>query len=102
MGPTTKTQFSDLYADKAFIAANAISLKRGLSAPNVEVADIKTQIIKNSRQNIALIDSSKFEGEALYKFADIKDMDVIISDEEVPAAFATAIKKAGCKLIKAK
>ena len=102
LGPTTKTQLSDLYADKAFMATNAVSLKRGLSTPNVEISDIKAQMIQNSRQNIALIDSSKFEGEALCKFADIKDMDVIISDEEVPAAFATAIKNAGCKLIKAK
>lgn len=101
VGPAAKEQMKTLYADKVFIAANALSEKRGLSTPSIENADIKKQMIENARICIALVDSSKIGMEALCKFAELCDIDVLVSDDRIDEKFSKKLKEGGTELITA-
>lgn len=69
-----------LTVDKAFIATNSISATHGLSTPNLDNAQIKKMMIKMSNQVILLCDSKKFGRTSFVKFADVSDLETIITD----------------------
>ena len=58
-----------LHIDTLFLATNAMSLEWGLSTPNIDMANIKRTLMKNSRHTILLADSSKVGGASLARFA---------------------------------
>lgn len=55
--------------DKAFIGINAIDKKYNLYTTNSDHAQIKNEIIKNSKITYGLADSSKFNKKSFYLFA---------------------------------
>ncbi len=67
--------------DKAFFSAEAISLEKGATNTNVNVALLKSEYVKHTDQVIVLCDHTKFGKSAFYKFADIEDIDIIVTDE---------------------
>ena len=76
-----------------FIATNGISVKRGLSTSNINVAEIKSAIIANSKQVIVLSDSSKIGHESIISFASLKDVDTIITDKNINKEDLIKLKK---------
>ena len=85
-GTAVIRQLSELYIDLFFLATNGIDYTRGLSTPAQEIATIKQHMIAVSRRTILLADRSKFGTNAFCKFADVADVDVIISDQSKPDA----------------
>ena len=69
-----------LRADVAFLGANAFSLEHGLSTPDEAEAAIKGAMVRAARMRVLLADSSKFGREAIYRYAQIADVDVLVTD----------------------
>ena len=88
-GTAVIRQLSELYIDTFFAATNGIDFTRGLSTPAQEIATIKQSMIAVSKRTILLADHSKFNTNAFCKFADISDVDVIISDQLKPDVLET-------------
>lgn len=83
----------------SFLATNAIDLDWGLSTPKLDVANVKSKLIKNSKQTILLADSSKFGQDSLARFANIKDVDVLITDSKVDRKYTDAIQNMGVEVV---
>lgn len=66
--------------DKAFIASNAFSFESGFSTPSTEQAEVKRAMIHSAAKVNMLIDSSKFNCIAFYRFAELEDIDQLITD----------------------
>lgn len=94
-------EINNYHFDKCFIATNGVSINRGLSTANLNVANIKSAIIKNSSKVIALFDSSKINHEATISFSSLKDIDIIITDKHIKNSDYTKIKKIVNKVFKA-
>ena len=62
-------------------------------------ADIKKAIIKISSQVITLVDHVKFDKMSLYTFANMDEVDVIVTDREPSADYIEACQKAHTKLL---
>ncbi|ASZ08936.1 DeoR/GlpR transcriptional regulator [Mesoplasma chauliocola] len=56
--------------DKAFLGINAVDEEGNIYTTSPEHAQIKVEVIKNSRESFGLADSSKFYRKSFYKFAD--------------------------------
>jgi len=69
-----------LNVDKAFIATNGISIKNGLTTPNEDLAQMKSTLISIAKQAILLCDSTKFGQTSFARFADLDDIDAIVTD----------------------
>ncbi len=91
-----------LNAQKAFLGASGISLGKGITNSSSIEAEIKRAIISVSSRRILLADSSKFDRVSLVTFAELPQIDVLVSDEQPPAAYCEAIRKAGVELIVAR
>jgi len=86
-------------ANKAFISASGINLKLGVTCSTQYETETKQACINSALENILLVDSSKFGKIKPGYFADIKDFDVIVTDEGIPDEYREYIKDLGIKLI---
>lgn len=56
--------------DKAFLGINAVDDDGNMYTTSPEHAQVKIEVIKNSRESYGLADSSKLDWKSFYKFAD--------------------------------
>ena len=102
MGQSVVDALAPLHIDTTFLATNGISTDRGLSTPNMEVANIKKEMIKNSQNVVLLVDSSKIGKNALATFATLNEVDVLITDDGADDAFAASVEAAGATIVRVK
>lgn len=79
VGMQDKNIVTDLVFDKAFMGVNSFSLDKGATTPDIAQANIKKIMIKASNKVILLCDSSKIGKVSFVRFADLNDIDTIIT-----------------------
>jgi len=99
VGQAALDMLSVLHVDKAFIAANGVCVKTGLSTPSMEMASIKKQIINTSDQVILLADSSKIDRTAFATFAPLSIVDTMITDKNADTIFVENLRSKGISVI---
>lgn len=99
VGSFSKEMLSKLHANKAFIGTNSLDLNLGATTPNIEEASTKNQMINSSDEVFLLCDNSKFNKISFVKFADIREIDYLITDFKTPESILTKYKNAGIKII---
>ena len=67
-------------ANKAFLSVSGVHQSLGITCINANIVENKKAMIESSAQNIILADSSKFGLVKANHFADIPDMDLVITD----------------------
>lgn len=85
--------------DIAFIATSAFTLKSGFTCGDYSEMELKRLIISKADQVVILMDKSKLDFSLPYTFARLSDIDILITDEELPEAYATEIRNADIRLI---
>lgn len=73
----------NIYADRAFFGAAALSLHKGVMNYDPEMPKA---ILQAGKQRVLVIDSSKIGIEAVYRFCPIESCDLIITDQAIKAA----------------
>jgi len=89
---------SELSVDKSFVAANGVAVKRGVTTPNIEQAQVKGRLVEFADEVILLVDSTKFGKASFVKFADLKEIDLIITDHAVSQKIITEIESKGTRV----
>lgn len=82
VGEPGESFLKTIHADVCLIGAYAVT-GRLLTDASLEVASIKRTMIQSSRRTILLVDSSKFQAPAFCTFAELSDMDEVITDDGV-------------------
>lgn len=80
-GPRTLEMLAAIKVDKLILGACGITAD-GLSAPSVDEAYVKLEMIKRADQIIVLADSSKFGKSLFHRICDLGKINVIITDQE--------------------
>ena len=60
---------------------------------------MKRAIIQRARRTVVLADSSKIGVERTVKFAELSDIDALVTDKEITASDRRAIEKRGVEVI---
>lgn len=92
VGDTALRTMALMRADVAFIGTNALTLDHGLSTADAQEAAIKSAFVTNAHKVVVLCDSSKLGNDYLVSFASIADIDVVITDNEAPESFISALR----------
>ena len=92
IGPSAQLQLAEYNVDKVFMAANGISLEKGITTPGIDMAEVKKTMMSIAARVIFLSDSSKFGRVSFVKFANLGDIDVIVTDEGVGKSTITQLK----------
>lgn len=99
VGEETVAALRNLRVDTAFVGTNALTHDRGLTTPHHEEAAVKRAMVAAGRHVVVLADSSKIGAEHLIRFAEIGDVDVLVTDEAVDDADVTALEAAGVEVV---
>lgn len=82
LGITAQRFIDSINADIALIGTHAVS-DGHLSDTGIDLAEIKQAMIRAAERVILLADSSKFGGRAFAKFAQITEIDLLITDSNI-------------------
>lgn len=74
----------DINIDIAFIVPSGMSAYNGLTSGNYIECELKKLVVEKARKVVVLMDASKLDKTLPYTFCGIGDIDIIISDRELP------------------
>jgi DeoR family fructose operon transcriptional repressor len=75
---------SELRVDVAFLGTNGLSAQHGLTTPDESEAMVKRLMHGAARRRVLLADHSKIGHVSLLKYADLSDVDLLITDDGLP------------------
>ncbi len=84
--------------DKAFIGANGVSLRFGVTTPNVIEAATKRAMMENAREIFLVIDSSKFDQVSFSLICPVNTIDYIVTDR-IEESERVQYEKIGVRII---
>lgn len=90
----------DLRVDVAFLATNGIS-ERGCTTPDPAEAAVKRAMVAAADRTVLLADHSKFGQEHFVRFAELADLDVVVTDSGVEPADLLALQVADVEVLTA-
>ncbi|MFJ2095410.1 DeoR/GlpR family DNA-binding transcription regulator [Streptomyces sp. NPDC087901] len=90
-----------LVIDLAYIGANGISREHGLTTPDPAVSEVKAQAVRGSRRRVFAGVHTKFGAVTFCRFADVRDVESIVTDTGLPAAEAQRYSLLGPTVIRA-
>lgn len=76
-----------------FLSADGFNLEQGMMDHEIEVSNVKREMIRNSDRVVCLIDSGKFERTNGVITAGLDEIDLIITDAGHPVAFPRTVRK---------
>ena len=85
---------STIKFDVALLGTSGFQSHSGPSVKTFPDAQMKQDVLKNSRKKIVLADSSKFVTNAVVQYAEWRDIDVLITDGGAPREAAEAVGEA--------
>lgn len=80
------------YASKCFITCSGLSVEQGFTEADLDEAPLKSQMIKLARQVIALVDHTKWDRIDTYRFAQLDQIDHLVTDEGVSPENLAALR----------
>lgn len=86
-------------ANKCFIGATGYDKDLGITCSYLEDAPIKQTMMECSKQNILLIDSTKFGAAGTCQFASINQFSIVITDSGIPDSYKELIKENNVSLM---
>jgi DeoR family fructose operon transcriptional repressor len=92
VGEDTVEALGRLRADVAFVGTNGLSVGHGLSTPDHAEAAVKRAIVASAHLIVVLVDSSKIGQEHTVRFADLADIDVVVTDSGIEPADLSALR----------
>lgn len=99
VGPLAERSLAAYHVSKVFLSCKGVHLERGISESNELQARIKEQMISIADEVILLADYSKFGFRAFTHVADLSQVDVIITDNGVPAEQLEKLRDQGITVI---
>lgn len=98
-GPVADKTINSYHADKAFIGADGVSLKNGLSSYDEKEASITLKMAENSSEVFLVCDSSKIEKNSFFNFAPFSKIDHLITNNDIDPQYLKEYREAGIHVI---
>jgi len=98
-GPITADHISQYHANKAFIGADGISFKSGLTVQDVNEATRIRAMIDAADEVYLLCDSTKVEKDSLYKLAPISAIDYLVTDRRISEDIVKMYQENGVSIL---
>jgi DeoR family transcriptional regulator of aga operon len=98
-GPQAEAALGTLQADRLFLGVDSLDPAIGLMTPDVHEAQLNAQMIRISRQVVAVTDSSKLLRRNLSVIGPIDDVDLLITDTAADPDCVAAIRARGVDVL---
>jgi DeoR family transcriptional regulator of aga operon len=98
VGVNAVENFQMYRADKYFLSADGLT-SDGVFTANLEEGQIAKLIMSNAKENIFLVDSSKFGRMGIINFAPLNKIHTLITDKNIPEEYYKLLVDSGVKVI---
>lgn len=92
---------AEIRVDVAFVATNGFSFAGGLTTPDLAEAAVKEAMVAAANRVVLLADHTKAGGDHFSRFADLDDVDVLVTDTGLDADTAAELAAAGLEVVRA-
>jgi DeoR family fructose operon transcriptional repressor len=99
VGEDTVAALARLRVDVAFVGANGISFDHGLSTPDHSEAATKQAMVRAAHKVVVLADSSKLGHEHAVRFAELADVDTLVTDDGITDADLKQLEDLGVEVV---
>ncbi|WP_017539806.1 MULTISPECIES: DeoR/GlpR family DNA-binding transcription regulator [Nocardiopsis] len=89
----------EVYVDAAFLATNGVSAERGLTTPDTSEAEAKRRMVRAARRVVLLADRTKVGDDRFARFADLSEVDCLVTDAGLDARLAEELGAAGPRVV---
>ncbi|MDA8369439.1 MAG: DeoR/GlpR family DNA-binding transcription regulator [Nocardiopsaceae bacterium] len=89
----------ETYVDVAFMATNGVSVERGLTTSDMAEAMVKRAMVRAARRVVLLADHTKVGNDHFTRFADLDDLDCLITDTGLADGLADEIRALGTRVL---
>ncbi|MDT7784217.1 MAG: DeoR family transcriptional regulator, fructose operon transcriptional repressor, partial [Pseudonocardiales bacterium] len=97
----TTRMLGEMVIDLAYIGANGISREHGLTTPDPAVGAVKAKALNASRRKIFVGTHTKFGVSSFHRFAEVSDLEAIVTDSGLSAHEAHRYTLLGPKVLRA-
>lgn len=101
VGPWPTSALAGLRVDVAFLGTNGVTPEAGLTTPDQAEAEVKRAMVDAAGLVVCLADHTKIGLTQLCRFADLDEVDVIVTDSGLDDALAEELSAAGPRVIRA-
>ncbi len=100
VGPLALLSLQQVFAGKCFIGVDGVSLKYGMTTPNLQEAEVARTMIERTRgQVIILADHSKIGVVADFVTAPLEKVDILVTDAGVHPEYVDELRALGVEVI---
>ena len=99
IGPDGLAYLSKVNIQKGFFGSHGIAILEGLTDISVGIAAAKQPIVAMCRQVIAVVDATKWDRVGLVSFAQISDIDTVLTDEHAPPELVEHVRALGVEVV---
>ncbi|NVJ64253.1 MAG: DeoR/GlpR transcriptional regulator [Flavobacteriaceae bacterium] len=99
VGPHTEAMLDYFNCKTLFIGADGVSFDHGCTTSNMMEAHLNSKMMEHVQKTILLVDSSKFDKKGFGKICDLKKIDVIITDKNIPNNYKQLTEELAIELI---
>jgi len=93
-GPVCEHSLEMLHATKAFLGCDGLQADRGFFAEQPEAARVSATMVRHADWSCVVADGSKTGQHATVRYATLSDIDLLVTDESVPAEVLDELKRA--------
>ena len=98
LGPGAESAISTIHAKTMFFSVAGIH-GGTLYNQNLLLVQAEQKMMKQVQRKVLLVDSSKFEQQALARLCSLGEIDIVVTDSALPKSHQKHIREAGCELI---
>ncbi len=98
-GAVTNQVLENFHIQKAFLGAWGLSLDEGLTDTHLAEVELKRAIIERAQEVVAILDGSKFGRLGLASFADLDQIDYLVTDDSAPQDMLDALRARGVQVL---
>jgi DeoR family fructose operon transcriptional repressor len=88
-----------IQCDRAFVAFSGVHAENGLTVVDFDAAQVKRQMIRKTRQAVAVVDSSKLGQTSFARVAGVAEVNLLITDAGIAVEDRTALEEAGLRIL---
>lgn len=99
VGTWTTSALADIRVDLAIMATNGLTLDGGLTTPHQTEAAAKRAMVACARRTLLVADSSKIGQLRMHRFADLDQIDTLVTDTDLDADTAGDLDARGVRVV---
>src|SRR5258708_14739032 len=99
VGPVADLTVRSLHFDTLFLGCHGIDPDAGLTTPNLAESETNRTFIKLARRVVVVADHTKWGLVSLSSFASLDEVDVLVTDDELPASVRDAASEKVSEII---